>query len=472
MAAVDPAAETAGVRPGLTLADARALCPTLEARPADPVGDARALGRLADWCGRYSPWTGTDGADGVVLDITGCAHLFGGEAALAEDLVGRLARRGVAARAAVADGPGAAWAMARYGAGPGPHVVAPGGNRAALAGLPVAALRLPPDIAAGLVRLGLRHIGDLRGVPRAALAARFGETVTRRLDRALNDAFEPLSPRRHRPRLAVRLAWPDPIGHADDIARAGRRLVDRLCAMLAEGREGVRRLDLALYRVDGEVARVHVGTSRASRDPDHLMRLLAERLAGVEAGFGIETMVLSALAVEPLAAVQVRLGLGGGTAADTAAALAPLVDRLRNRLGPGSVFRLAPHASHLPERAVSLVPAATTPAAREWGETPPRPLRLLPCPEPIEVVAPLPDDPPVLFRWRRVGHRVRRADGPERIAPEWWRERAPTRDYYRLEDEDGRRFWVYRSGLYRDGSEEGEEGEDARPRWYMHGLFA
>ncbi len=469
--AVDAAAAAEGLRPGLTLADARALCPGLASMPADPAGDARMLAGLADWCGRYTPWAAPDGADGIVLDISGCAHLFGGEAGLAGSLIERLAGFGYGVRTTVADTPAAAWAVARFGEDSA--IVPPGQAREVLAGLPVAALRLASEMAATLQRLGLRRIGDLYSLPRPALAARFGPALGRRLGCALGEEFEPISPRRPVTALRTRLAWPEPIGHADDIRRAAGRLMENLCVLLAGAGKGARRLELALYHVDGRITRLAIGSSRPSRDASHLLRLLVDRLAGFEAGFGVDVMVLAAPAADPLPAGQGRLETGGGpTPKDADAVLGPLIDRLGNRLGPDSVFRIVARSSHIPERAVAVEPALTASCrARsgdcDWAGLPPRPLRLLPCPEPIEVVAPVPDDPPLRFRWRRLGHRVVRAEGPERIAPEWWREAAPTRDYYRIEDEAGRRFWVYRLGLLPTPTRAG----DARPRWYMHGLF-
>ena len=502
IAAATPAARAAGVVPGLPLADARALVPGLRTAEADPAGDGRALAALADWCGRYTPWTAVNGGDGVWLDISGCAHLFGGETALLEDLGGRLDGLGFHGLAAAADTPGAAWAVARFaGRGTGAAtVVPPGKTRRALVALPVAGLRLPPATVEGLNRVGLRRIGDLLGLPRAPLAARFGETVVRRLDEALGRSDEPISPRRPTPPLRARLAFAEPIGRAEDIGAAARRLLEDLCARLERAHRGARRLELALYRVDGTVARAHIGTGRPTRDAHHLERLFTEKLEGLDSGFGVEVMVLAATAADPLAPVQGALHTGRGMA-DTAGAgdgdgVARLVDRLGNRLGRERVVRLVPRASHVPERACREVSALAPPAPAGAGSAgsprsrrpgkadgaqdsetaggrpaQPRPLHLLPWPEPIEVMAPVPDHPPVMFRWRRHRHRVACADGPERIGPEWWLEEPADafspqhriRDYYRVEDTEGRRFWLYREGLYRPGVE---------PAWYLHGFFA
>lgn len=483
LVSVDPTAAAVGLAPGMPLADARALEPGLQVVEADPVADARALAGLADWCGRYTPWTATHGEDCILLDITGCAHLFGGEAGLARDLIERLTAIGYAGSLAVADTPGAAWAISRMGGGYGPAggplgeaLIPPGGSDAALAGLPVAGLRLDPATVEGLERLGLRRIGDLAALPRGSLAARFGPEVLRRVDQALGRAAEPVSPRRPVPVHLARMVFPEAIGRTEDVSAALERLLAKLCAGLEEAQHGARRVELALYRVDGGVDRQTIGTSRPSRRPQHLFRLLAGRLDRIDAGFGIEVAVLSALVTEPLGARQIGFGEAGGASGDDTP-LDDLVDRLAGRLGRNAVVRPVPFESHLPERAVAMRPAmdgpVTDPEAlqdKESGAWPDRlrPVRLLPVPEPIEVTAPIPDDPPVLFRRGRIVHRVVRADGPERLSPEWWQdvpagaEANRPRDYYRVEDTKGRRFWLYRAGLYDPATP---------PRWYLHGVF-
>lgn len=453
IAAVDPLAAAEGIQPGITLADARALLPSLKVAPVDPEADARALAGFVDWCRRFTPFTADDGPDAAILDITGCAHLFGGEAALVDDIRRRIQRMGLTAGVAVADTPGAAWAWARYGRD---RAVPPGRTRESLAGLPVAALRLPAETVERLRELGLHRIGDLYQMPRAPLAKRCGIHVLERLDRALGTAPEPISPARPAPEWRTRMAFPDGIGRAEDIAEATRRLVTELCALLEKKNRGARRLDLIFYRFDGTTQRIGIGTGRANRDAKHLLKLFAEKLGGVEPGFGIEAMMLEAPVIDRLAAGQIGLDAGMRTGDD----LDPLIDRLRNRLGAGGVYRVMPVESHIPERAVTIAPATGDASRDGWIAGRPRPLRLLVCPEPIDAEAPSPGAAPARFTWRRRGHRVRLAEGPERIAPEWWRPDGPRRlrDYYRLEDEDGRRFWVFRDGQEED--------------WYMHGLFA
>jgi protein ImuB len=460
--AVNAAAAQEGLAPGMSLADARALHPNLVAAEADFAGDAAALAALARWCNRFSPWASPHGSDGLVLDITGCAHLFSGEAGLAALAAERLQRRGIESRIAVADSLGAAWALSHFGRTSIACVPA-GETQAALADLPVAALRLTDEIAALLKRFGLRRIGDLYDMPRAPLALRCGEAVTRRLDEALGlAAAEPLSPLTPERLRWSRRSFAEPIATSEDIAAATRELLKSLCRCLAQEDRGARKLVLALYRVDGRVEETAVGTARPSRDADHLWRLIEERLPALDPGLGLEDMVLIATIDEKLGPAQ--LGFKG-VREKGKDDLALLLDRLANRFGTRALAKPVLRETHLPERAVRFLPAldgAATSGIKASGAKL-RPVRLLSRPEAIEAMAPVPDDPPLSFRWRRLHHRVRRADGPERIADEWWREAAAPRDYYRVEDEEGRRFWLYRAGLYRP---------QVPPRWFLHGIFA
>ena len=471
---MDAAAESLGLRPGMTLAHARALVPYAEYAPTDPIGDTEALVRLAEWAMRYSPWVAVDGDDGLVLDISGCAHLFGGEAAMIAGMVERLARVHITAVAAVADTPAAAWAWARYGPKdnlPDGAVVVPGETRNTLASLPVAALRLP-DLVEDLENLGLHTIGDVLELPRAPLAHRFGSDLCCRLDEVLGRLDAPISPLRLPPAWRTRLRFPEPIIHRDGVEIALGRLVDQLCALLRKADQGARTVTLTLNRVDCTAQHIAIGTSRAVRDPRHLVRLFAEHLDTVDAGFGIEDAILSASHVEPLMEIQGTITSlsEGETTMDRGAQerLAALIDRLENRFGIRRVRRLAAVESHIPEQAVIAVPVRRRVPSASWMNQDRRPLTLLPSPESIVALAPVPDDPPLSFTWRRVVHRVARAQGPERIDPEWWRQaqslpdRKLCRDYYRIEDADGRRFWIFREGLY---------GLALEPRWFMHGLF-
>ena len=464
LVAVDPLAEAAGLAPEMPLAQARAICPGLDLAEADPAAEAAGLAALAAWCTRYTPLAAADPPEGLVLDITGCAHLFGGEAALAADLRMRLARVGLAAQVAIAGSAAAAWALARAAATP-LIVLPPGEERAALAPLPTALLRLEPRDAAGLVRLGVRSIGELARLPRAELTARFGGGVLGRLDQALGTAAEPL-PWPHPPQPWRELKqFAEPIATPDDLARALRLLAGRLDRRLAAAWHGGQRFQALFFRVDGTAPAIEVATALPVHDAAYVAKLLTAKLETVDPGFGVEAIALAAVEVAPLPPAQRQLGGGEGAAAGLAASL----DALTLLLGEGRVWRPAPHGSHVPERSLRRTPPLA--AAPAWPEGPPRPLRLLRRPEPVEAVAPVPDDPPLLFRWRGRLHRVRAASGPERIAAEWWRRAAATpgrapadlvRDYYRVEDVAGARFW-----LFRTGRNAGSPGT----KWFVHGLF-
>jgi protein ImuB len=484
LAAINPAAATAGLAVGMPLADALSFVPGLATVLAEPAEDAAALRHLAEWCGRYSPWTAPDEADGVRVEITGSAHLWGGEKAIAGDLTARLSRRGVASRVAIADTIGAAWATARFAHAGDNIVILPSGElSAALAPLPVEALRLDPITAQGLRRVGLKQVGDLYAMPRDTLARRFGETVARRLDQALDNMPEPLSPLGDAPSRRVRLSFAEPITEPADLMLATERLTADLVQRLAREGAGARRLDLAFLRVDGRVERIRLGTARPSRDPRHLTALFKERLDTIDPALGIEDMILAAFAVEPLPPEQI--GFSGHPTGGEISGIAPLLDRLGNKLGLDALSRLEARESHIPERAsVRISPSPTKPfglgppspamrervlsAAKGVRVKPPRPIRLFDPPEPVEAFWLLPDDPPFQFTWRRRRHRVTKADGPERIADEWWQPGGSgaahaIRDYYRVEDEEGRRFWLFRAGLH---------GHDQKPHWFVHGVFS
>lgn len=458
--AVDPSAARQGVQPGMAVADARAWLPQLAVEAHDPAADAVDLRRLADWATRFSPLVAPEGTDGLMLDIAGCAHLWGGEAKLLADLARHLHAFGIHHRAAIADTIGAAWALAHYGACD--HMIAPAGNlRPAIEQLPPAALRLPEELCAQLKRLGLHRIADLCALPRAALARRFGAMLIDRLDQALGRRDETLSPLLAPPQCYVRLDFAEPVSQRAGIDRALALLLRRLTDALRPHESGPRKLELACYRLDGETQRLFVGTARPSLDPAHLFRLFEDKLDTLAPDEGFEAMRLAAGEVERLQARQ-----GDFQAAETGSEnLAPLIDRLSNRLGGAAVHRVETRESHVPERAVRRLPPLAESPRLHWPQATQRPIRLLPHPEPIEAVAPVPDDPPVQFRWRHVLHRVRAAEGPERIAPEWWlpgEADAEIRDYYRVEDSEGRRYWLYRAGLYQ---------ADPAPRWYLHGMF-
>jgi protein ImuB len=473
--AVDEAAERRGLATGLALAQARAMHPHLQAIEEDAEADASLLESIADWCLRYTPLVACNPPDGLLLDITGCAHLYGGEAMLVTDLGERIARAGFAYTIAIAGSIGAAWAASHYGE---PASYAGGEERVLLAPLPLSALRLEPGTVAALARVGLKRIGDIVDLPRAPLTARFGSEVLRQLDRALGNEHEPLNPRLPVAPYVAEQRFAEPIAREEHVLAIVARLAARLQFTLKRRGDGARRLELTLFRTDGEVRRLAAGTSRPLRDPAQIRALFVERLAALadafDPGFGFDMARLSVMVAEPCPPEQI--GIGGG---EEGAQVDRLVDRLSARLGARRVRRLIAQDSHIPEIAAASMPApaAVTAADPGWqafrrfraeAELAPRPLRLLTRPEPIEALAEVPDGPPLRFRWRRALHEVIAAEGPERIEGAWWSEHGgPARDYFRVEDKAGLRFWLFRSGLYRDLAHGA-----AAPAWFLHGTFA
>ncbi len=467
--ATNGAARTAGVRAGQKLTDARAICPPLATHPADPQGDADALHRLALWTQRWAPWSATDGEDGLLLDTSGAAHLFGGEDAMIAEMRARFEGLGLTARIALAPTIGAAWALARFAESPAP--CAPGDLAARLAPLPVEALRLDSDTVLLLRRLGLKTIGALAALPRLSLARRFRKAEGPaanpliRLDQALGRSEETVAPTERRDIPCARRRVAEPVLHTSILAPILAALAEELCARLETRQLGLRRVRFDAFRVDGHVARIEAETATGTRDPGHILRLLDEKLETLDAGFGFDAFALVALADEPLENRQPGLA----EEAREGIPLAQLIDRLCARIGASHVRRPKPCASHIPERAIVWRPALADDATGAEEQSVPlhrRPLRLLDRPEPIAVVYATPEGPPKRFRWRGALHDVARLEGPERIAPEWWRERsnARLRDYYRIEDEAGRRFWIYRHGL-------ADDGRGGSPGWFLHGLF-
>jgi protein ImuB len=406
---------------------------------------------------RYAPLVGVDPPDGLWIDVTGGTHLHGGETRLLRDLVVRLAEQGLMARASVADTPAVAHAMARFGAG---GVVLPGAD--VMAGFPIEALRLSPDILAALRLMGFERVGPLAAAARAPLVRRFGTELAVRLDQVAGVVFEPIVPVVPVASIQARLGFVEPLLTAEAFSTVIAALVAQVCADLERAGQGARRLDLRFERVDGSVQALRIGTARPVRDARHLGRMLDERLERVDPGLGVEAMHLIVAIADPLGFIQTASTLVAEPSPD----LAPLVDRLANRLGETGVYRVAPVESDVPERSVRRVaPLVRTTAG--WPADLPRPVRLLDPPQPIETMALLPDHPPVAFTWRRVRHLVRHADGPERIAGEWWkrdREWSSVRDYFRVEDEDGHRFWLFRRG-------NGSDTDTGDMRWFLHGFF-
>ncbi|MBS0123376.1 DNA polymerase Y family protein [Thetidibacter halocola] len=509
LASLSAEASRAGLHRGQPLRDAHAMCADLVTRPAIPHREAAFLGALHRWAGKYSPWVASEPPDALVIDLTGCAHLFGGEEPLADQVAQDCADLGLSVRVGLADTLGAAWALARFAgaemqshrsgdaieqeahatrakAGKRRHwerggttppraasvsdsgrIAAPGQSWSALSPLPVASLRIDTDTQEQLKRLGLRRVGDLLGQPRAGLARRFGRGLVDRLDQATGSAPEPVSPARPPDRFAVRLSFPDPIGLAEDVTAALERMVQRLCATLKDKGRGARTLRLEAHRCDHEMRWLSVTAATAHADPHRLLPLLTIKLDVLEAGPGIDMLRLEAIAHEP---VHTRAMAGHAEAAargmarqQGSAALEDLIGRIGARLGPEAVTRRHPASSHIPEKTAQVLAAAWSEPARDWPAPPvPRPLLLWP-PEPVHA----PDDPrpPERFRWRgRVFARLA-ATGPERITPEWWLDepawRSGPRDYWRVETDRGERLWLFYA-----------HGGTMSSGWFCQGAFA
>lgn len=469
LAAVNPRAASLGLNASELLADARARVPALQTKPAQPEKDRAALIKLARWCSRFSPyvspWPEEDeraGSSGLTLDITACDHLFGGEAAMLRAVIANLARLGFTARGCIASSIGAAHALAKFGA-KAEIIVAEGKIADAIAPLTVSALRIPDKTAATLKHLGLKTIGHLLPLPRAPLTQRFGKLLNERLDQALGRAAESFSPLLPHVSYRASAVLAEPISSQEHILVLAKKLATDLAPVLERDGKGARALALILFRVDGETRELNIRLARPSRDAAHIVKLFSLKLDALaeeyDAGYGFEAVRLDVTQADRMAATQAAIA--ADPERDSEDKLSLLIDHLGSRLGLENVFRAHPRDTHIPDRAFVMKPAAQA-AAWDEQDMPMRPLLMLPCAEPAEVTAVVPEGPPLKFRWRGVRYSVTNAEGPERIRPEWWRDPdGKTRDYYTVEDEEGRRFWLYRDGPY---------GADAK--WFVHGVYA
>jgi protein ImuB len=468
--AVDARAARLKLNPGMPLASARAMVRELTIVEADEAADAKLLNGIADWCDRFTPFVARDGLNGLLLDITGVTHLFGGEAAMLAQVRTAIARQGFTVRGALAGTAAAARALARYADG---TIAAPGDEAKATALLPVAALDLAPPDTLALRRAGLKTIAQVAGRTRGELTARFGKAMVFQLDRALGLGEQPISPRRILPDYRAEHRFAEPVTAEDFIAESLAGLAGALCAVLEERGQGARVLEASFFRTDGIVRHLRVETARPLREARTIARLFRTRLDSLrdplDPGFGFDLIRLGALHAERLAPESIGLE----AKPDDDKEIAFLIDRLAARFGAHRILVFQPQDTYIPEAAGVAVPAQHADGTklrweqRQAGEAPRRPLRMFERPEPVDdAIAQVPDGPPIRFRWRRVMHAVRLAEGPERIAMEWWRHgtQMPTRDYFRVEDEEGRRFWLYRDGLY--------GRETSAPKWFVHGLFA
>lgn len=468
--AVNDKAELAGLKPRMALADARAILPSLTTQPSNLVEDRKMLNRIVQWCERYSPWIKAEDTDnpdlllegasgaGLWLDITGCAHLYGDEENLLTDMINRIEKIGFTAHAATADTLGCAWAVARFAVKNCDwKIVPPGESRKALAPLAIAALRLPLTTVLSLHEVGLHYIEDLMNIPRGPLAGRYEKNVLLRLDTALGEIAEPLSPVLPKTPLIARLAFAEPIGHLDDIARSTKKLLEELCKTLGKTGQGVRQMILTVYRPNGNTTRIAIRTAYPNREPQHLLKLFAEHLHQIDPEFGIDEITLFAATTEPLQATQTNLQQSVAT--QNMKCYQAVIDRLANRFGSHNLRQVRFKGSHIPERATGFLPIKKSGDIQYVAKKTlaPRPLRLLRSPEQIEIVAKNTDGLPIKFRWRRVLYRIERCEGPERITPEWWHNNDKnTRDYYRVENKTGQRFWLFANN---------------ETTWFIHGIF-
>lgn len=451
------AAEQEGAFAGMAVADARAAVPELLAIDDTPGQAAKLLRLIGLGCIRYTPIVSLDLPDGLMLDISGCAHLWGGEREYLKEIVLKLRAAGFDARAAIADTPGTAWAVARF-AQKRP-IIASGAQATAIAGLPPAALRLEPEVLERLTKLGFRSIGPLLTIPPQTLRRRFGTGLLLRMDQALSRTEEYLEALVPPIPYTERLPCLEPIRMAPGIEIAIEKLLEMLCLRLQAEGLGVRKAILKCHRIDGRKVQVGITTTKGSHSVSHLMRLFKLQIDKIEPALGIELFVLEAPRVEEMEAVQEQLWAEAKGLADTA--LAELLDRIAGKVGAQAIQRFLPAEHHWPERSVKLAGSLTEQPETAWPELP-RPIRLLQSPEVIEVMALVPDHPPKLFVHKGKRHTIAKADGPERIGREWWQDNGEHRDYYVVEDSEGCRYWLFRSGHY--------DGGDAQ--WYLHGYFA
>ncbi|MGO7242871.1 DNA polymerase Y family protein [Rhizobium ruizarguesonis] len=463
LSAVDANGVKLGLHVGMPAAKAQALVQGLRMVDADPTADLAALERLTLWAlSQYSPVVAVDPPDGIVMDTEGADHLQGGEELMLSGLVNRFRARGLPARAVVADTWGAAFGLARSMTAE-TKVVPLGKTADAVARLPLSSLRLSAETIVSLRTLGFKTVGELAATPRAPLSLRFGPEIGRRLDQMFGRVAEPIDPIRCPEIIEVHRAFAEPIGAAETIAKYVSRLVIKLCRELQAGGLGVRRTDLIVHRVDNTIQALRAGTAKPVRDVAWLTKLLHDRIEKIDPGFGIEKLSLAATMVEPLDDKQIVSSLVAESTVDVGA----FVDVLGNR-GIYRIYRVAPVASDVPERSVKRISPVAADVGQTWPTVWPRPVRLMDRPELIEVMALLPDHPPVWFTWRGKRRRVKRADGPERIFGEWWQrtsEWAAVRDYFTVEDETGERYWIFRSG-------DGVDSDSGSHRWFLHGVFA
>ena len=456
--AANPIAEQRGITKGMALADARAIVPDLEAFDDKPDLINKLLNKLAEWCIRFTPAAAVDPPDGLLFDATGCSHLWGGDPLYVADILKKLTARGYHVRGAMANTIGVAWGVARYGKEP--RIIDSHHHLDALMSLPPESLRLEAHSVERLHKLGLHQVRLFIDMPRPSLRRRFGQHFLQQLDKAVGTETETFYPVQLVEPFQERLPCLDPIVTATGIEIALRELLTALCSRLLKEQKGLRTAVFKGYRVDGKIEQVEIATHRPSHHVDHLYKLFEIKLPGFEPALGIELFVLEAKKVEDHLPQQDKIWqLSGGL---TDSNLSELIDRLAARFGTNTIHRYLPDEHYWPERSIKPASSLQEKSTVIWRNDKPRPVQLLPVPQPIEVTAPIPDYPPMLFRYQGKVHQITKADGPERIEQEWWLQQGQHRDYYRVEDEEGHRYWLFRLGHYHDKTFQ----------WFIHGFFA
>jgi protein ImuB len=448
-----------GIETGMVLADARAVMPDLEVLDFDEMMTEKLLRALAKWAIRYSPLVAIDMPDGLMIDATGCSHLWGSEAGYLKDIAVRLKSSGYHIRISMADTIGTAWAVCRYSKGF--PIIEPGGQLEALLSLPPQALRLEEAVIEKMYKLGLRQIKSFIHIPTSALRRRFGEYTVNQIRKALGNVHEEFVPIHPVDPYQERLSSIEPIQTAGGIEIALKNVLEKLCVRLVKEEKGARKMAFECFRIDGETRQIEIGTNAPSCSSSHLFSLFQQKIAEIEPGLGIELFVLTAGVTGPLSNPQEGLwDLSGG---NKMVMIAELLDRLSARAGAEVIHRYLPAEHHWPERSVYEAKTLADKPTTEWRSQQMWPTQLLPVPERIQVSAPVPDYPPMLFRYKGSVHQIKRADGPDRTEQEWWLEDGLHRDYYIVEDEQGRRYWIFRLGHY---------DEEQTPDWFIHGFFA
>ncbi|RYD56379.1 MAG: DNA polymerase Y family protein [Sphingobacteriales bacterium] len=455
--AVNKAAHSKGIHSGMVVADCRAILPGLQVFDYNPEQKEKLLNALAEWCMRYTPIAAVDEADGLILDVSGCTHLWGGEEQYLKDITTRFSGLGYHIRIAIADTVGTAWAVSRYGS---MQIVDQGKQLDALLPLHPIALRLNASIVDRLIKLGLYTIGSFIKMPRSALRRRFGEALLTRLDQALGQAIEVVTPVKPVEPYQERLPCLEPVRTATAIEIAIQKLLDKLCKQLEKDGKGLRLCTLKAYRVDNNIQQIRISTTRASRNATHLFKLFEIKVATIEPALGFELFMMEAPVVEDMTASQDAFW--NTTNKHNEANVAELLDKLAGKVGIDAIHRYLPDEHYWPERSFKLAASLDEKPDTDWRTDMPRPVHLLPEPELIEVTVPIPDYPPMLFIHKGKLHKVSKADGPERIEQEWWLQQGLYRDYYCIEDENGARYWIFRLGRYDSGE----------PKWFIHGFFA